>query len=152
VNVSAGTNTVRVPDVVGDDQTAASRLLSAAPLNLVVTVVLEASDLIESGRVIRTEPLGDTAVAPGSAVTLYVSSGKAVVIVPDLVGKSGAAAASELTTLGLVPAVTEQTLPADDPNAGLVVAQNVAAGTGLAPGSTVGFTVGRTDPSTTPGG
>ena len=152
VNVSAGTNTVRVPDVVGDDQTAASRLLSAAPLNLVVTVVLEPSDLIESGRVIRTEPLGDTAVAPGSAVTLYVSTGQAVVIVPDLVGKNGAAAASELTTLGLVPAVTEQTVPVGDPNAGLVITQSVAAGTGLVPGSTVGFTVGRTDPSTTPGG
>ena len=152
VNVSAGTNTVRVPDVVGDDQTAASRLLAAAPLNFVVTVVLEPSDLVESGRVVRTEPLGDTAVAPGSAVTLYVSSGAALVIVPDIVGKSGAAAASELTTLGLVPAVTEQTLSAGDPNAGLVINQSVAPGTGLVPGSTVGFTVGRTETSTTLGG
>lgn len=152
VNVSAGTNTVRIPDVVGDDQTAASRLLAAAPLNFVVTVVLEPSDVIESGRVIRTEPLGDTAVAPGSAVTLYVSSGVALVIVPDIVGKSGAAAASELTTLGLVPAVTEQTLAAGDPNAGLVIDQSVAPGTGLVPGSTVGFTVGRTETSTTLGG
>lgn len=152
VNVSAGTNTVRIPDVVGDDQTAATRLLSAAPLNLVVTVVLETNDLIEAGRVIRTEPLGDTAVAPGSTVTLYVSSGTTLVIVPNVVGKTGAVAAAELTTLGFVPAITELPLPFGDPNDGLVVLQGVTAGTGLAPGSTVTITVGRSETSTTVGG
>ena len=149
VNVSAGTNTVRVPDVIGDDQTAASKLLSASPLNFVVTIVLEASDVIEAGRVIRTEPLGDTAVAPGSSVTLYVSTGQAAVPVPNMVGKDGSAAATELTSLGFVVTVNEQALPAGDANNGLVLAQSIAAGTTVQPGSSIIITVGRAE-STTP--
>jgi serine/threonine-protein kinase len=149
VNVSAGVNTVRVPDVIGDEQTAAARLLSGAPLNFVVTVVAEPSDVIEAGRVIRTEPLGDTAVAPGTAVTMYVSTGLAQVAVPDLVGKSLPAATAELTLLGLVPAVSEQIVPPGDPSDGLVVLQGVAPGTNLPPGGSVSITVARSTPSTT---
>lgn len=149
VNVSAGTNTVRVPDVIGDEQVAASKLLSASPLNLVVTIVLEASEVIESGRVIRTEPLGDTAVAPGSGVTLYVSTGKSAVAVPNVVGKDGSTAATELTSLGFVVTVNEQVLPAGDANNGLVLAQSIAAGTTVQPGSSITITVGRSESTTT---
>lgn len=145
VDVSAGTNTVRVPDVIGDEQGAAIKLLSSSPLNLVVTVVAEASDVIETGRVIRSEPLGDTAVAPGSTVTLYVSSGKPGITVPNLVGKEGASAVSELTTLGLVVTVNEQLLPAGDASNGLVLAQSVPAGSKVAPGAAITVTVGKAD-------
>ena len=149
VNVSAGTNTVRVPDVIGDDQAAAIKLLSASPLNFVVTVVLETSDVIEAGRVIRTEPLGDTAVAPGSSVTMYVSSGKTGLVAPNVVGKNGAEAASNLTTLGFVVTTNEQPLPAGDANNGLVLAQSIPAGTSVVPGSPITITVGRADTATT---
>ena len=149
VNVSAGTNTVRVPDVIGDEQGAATKLLSASPLNFVVTVVLESNDVIEVGRVVRSEPLGDTAVAPGSPVTLYVSTGKTQVAIPNVVGKEGTAAASELTTLGFVVTINEQVLPAGDPSNGLVLAQSAAAGANVAPGSPITITVGRADTSTT---
>jgi serine/threonine-protein kinase len=149
VNVSAGTNTVRVPDVIGDEQGAATKLLSASPLNFVVTVVLESSDVIEAGRVVRSEPLGDTAVAPGSPVTLYVSTGKTQVAIPNVVGKEGTAATSELTTLGFVVTTNEQVLPAGDPSNGLVLAQSAAAGANVAPGSPITITVGRADASTT---
>ena len=149
VNVSAGTNTVRVPDVIGDDQAAASKLLSASPLNLVVTVVLETSDVIEAGRVIRSEPLGDTAVAPGSSIVLYVSSGKVALVAPNVVGKNGSEAATNLTSLGFVVTVNEQPLPAGDSNNGLVLAQSVPAGTSVAPGSPITITVGRSDTATT---
>jgi len=145
VNVSAGSNTVRVPDVIGDDQTAATKLLSAAPLNFVVTIVLEASEVIEAGRVVRSEPLGDTAVAPGSGITLYVSSGKPGVAVPSVVDKNGATAATELTSLGLVVTVNEQVLPAGDARNGNVLAQSIAPGTSVAPGSTITITVGRAE-------
>ena len=150
VNVSAGTNTVRIPDVIGDEQGAATKLLSAPPLNLVVTVVAEASDVIEAGRVIRSEPLGDTAVAPGSAVTLYVSSGKAGVLVPNVVGKEGAAAVSELTTLGFVVTVNEQALPVGDASNGIVLAQSVAAGSTVPPGSPITVAVGKAETAPTP--
>jgi len=149
VNVSAGTNTVRVPDVIGDEQRAATKLLEASPLNFVVTPVLESSDVIESGRVIRTEPLGDTAVAPGSSIVVYVSTGKPTVIVPSVVGKSDGDARNELTSLGLVVTTTIQVLAAGDPASGTVLAQSIAAGTSVTPGSSVPLTIGQADTTTT---
>jgi eukaryotic-like serine/threonine-protein kinase len=149
VDVSGGTNTVRVPDVIGDEQVAATKLLAALPLNFVVTVVAEASDVIEGGRVIRSEPLGDTAVAPGSPITLYVSSGKASIAVPNVVGQDGAASATQLTSLGLQVTITEQVLAPGDPLNGKVLAQSIVAGTGVSPGSDIALTVGRADTATT---
>jgi serine/threonine-protein kinase len=143
VDVSGGTNTVRIPDVLGDEQTAATKLLSAAPLNLLVTVVLETNEAIEAGRVVRSEPLGDTAVAPGSAITLYVSSGKATVTVPSVIGQTTAAASTQLTALGLTVTLVEQDVAAEDPSIGTVIAQNVAAGTNVQPGSALTLTVAR---------
>jgi serine/threonine-protein kinase len=124
-------------------------LLEASPLNFVVTPVLESSDVIESGRVIRTEPLGDTAVAPGSSITVYVSTGKTTVIVPSVVGKSDGDARNELTSLGLVVTTTTQVLAAGDPASGTVLAQSIAAGTNVAPGSSVTLTIGQADTTTT---
>ena len=98
---------------------------------------------------IRTDPLGDTAVAPGSSVTMYVSSGKAGLVAPNVVGKNGAEAASSLTTLGFVVTTNEQPLPAGDANNGLVLAQSVPAGTSVVPGSPITITVGRADTATT---
>lgn len=149
VDVSGGTNTVRVPDVIGDEQGAATKLLSAAPLNFVVTVVVEASEVIEVGRVIRTEPLGDTAVAPGSAITVYVSIGKATIEVPSVVGLPGSTANSQLTQLGLIVTVLEQLVAAGDPTAGTVVAQSIARATKVEPGSTITITVARAEVTTT---
>lgn len=143
VDVSGGTNTVRIPDVLGDEQTAATKLLSAAPLNLLVTVVLETNEAIEAGRVVRSEPLGDTAVAPGSAITLYVSSGKATVTVPSVIGQTAAAASTQLTALGLTVTLVEQDVAAEDPSVGTVITQNVAAGTNVQPGSALTLTVAR---------
>jgi len=147
VDVSGGTNTVRIPDVIGDEQTAATKLLSATPLNFVVTVVIETSEVIEAGRVIRSEPLGDTAVAPGSAITLYVSSGKATVTVPNVVGQTASAASAQLAALGLAVTLVEQDVVEGDPTIGTVIAQNVAAGTNVQPGSAITLTVARAAPT-----
>ena len=149
VDVSGGTNTVRVPDVIGDEQVAATKLLTALPLGFVVTVIVEASEVIEAGRVIRSEPLGDTAVAPGSPITLYVSSGKALITVPNVVGQDGTASATQLSSLGLQVTITEQVLAPGDPLNGKVLTQSVVAGTGVPPGSDITITVGRADTATT---
>ena len=149
VDVSGGTNTVRVPDVIGDEQVAATKLLTALPLSFVVTVVAEASDVIEVGRVVRSEPLGDTAVAPGSPITLYVSSGKSLITVPNVIGQDGTTSATQLTALGLQVTLTEQVLPPGDALNGKVVAQSVVAGTAATPGSEIALTIGRSDTTTT---
>jgi serine/threonine-protein kinase len=106
-------------------------------------VVLETNEAIEAGRVVRSEPLGDTAVAPGSAITLYVSSGKATVTVPSVIGQTTAAASTQLTALGLTVTLVEQDVAAEDPSIGTVIAQNVAAGTNVQPGSALTLTVAR---------
>ncbi|MFZ9923724.1 MAG: Stk1 family PASTA domain-containing Ser/Thr kinase [Ilumatobacteraceae bacterium] len=151
VDVSGGTNTVRVPDVIGDEQGAAVKLLTATPLNFVVTVVSEASDVIEAGRVIRSDPLGDTAVAPGGPITLYVSTGKPLVAVPNVVGQDGASSATQLASLGFVVTLDDQPLAAGDPLNGKVLSQSVAGGTTVVPGSEIVLVIGRADtsPSTT---
>lgn len=150
VDVSGGTNTVRIPDVIGDEQSAATKLLSAAPLNFVVTIVVETSDVIETGRVIRTEPLGDTAVAPGSAITVFVSTGRTLVAVPNVIGRDAATGSTELAAQGFFVTTNEQVLPEGDPNNGLIVAQSIAAGTSVEPGSAIIITVGRAATPTTP--
>ena len=150
VDVSGGTNTVRIPDVIGDVQRAATKLLSAAPLNFVVTVVVETSDVIEVGRVIRTEPLGDTAVAPGSTITVFVSTGRALVAVPNVIGQEATAASTELTVQGFFVTTNEQVLAEGDLNDGLIIAQSIAAGTNVEPGSAITITIGRTEVPVTP--
>ena len=150
VDVSGGTNTVRIPDVIGDVQRAATKLLSAAPLNFVVTVVVETSDVIETGRVIRTEPLGDTAVAPGSTITVFVSTGRALVAVPNVIGQEATAASTELTVQGFFVTTNEQVLAEGDLNDGLIIAQSIAAGTNVEPGSAITITIGRTEVPVTP--
>ena len=150
VDVSGGTNTVRIPDVIGDEQRAATKLLSAAPLNFVVTVVVETSDVIETGRVIRTEPLGDTAVAPGSTITVFVSTGRALVAVPNVIGQEATAASTELTVQGFFVTTNEQVLAEGDLNDGLIIAQSIAAGTNVEPGSAITITIGRAEVPVTP--
>lgn len=150
VDVSGGTNTVRVPDVIGDVQRAATKLLSGTPLNFVVTVVVETSDLIETGRVIRTEPLGDTAVAPGSTITVVVSTGRALIAVPNVIGQDATAANTELAAQGFFVTTNEQVLAEGDLNDGLIIAQSIAAGTNVEPGSAITITIGRAEVPVTP--
>ena len=150
VDVSGGTNTVRIPDVIGDEQSAATKLLSAAPLNFVVTVVVETSDVIETGRVIRTDPIGDSAVAPGSAITVFVSTGKNSLIVPSVIGQDAAVAVAQLTAVGLVVTSTEQSFAVGDLNVGKIIAQSIAAGTSVEPGSAIAIIVGRAEAPTAP--
>ncbi len=150
VDVSGGTNTVRIPDVIGDEQSAATKLLSAAPLNFLVTVVVEASDVIETGRVIRTDPLGDTAVAPGSTITVFVSTGRALIVVPNVIGQEATAASTELSAQGFFVTTNEQVLAEGDLNDGLIIAQSIAAGTNVEPGSAITITIGRATAPTAP--
>jgi serine/threonine-protein kinase len=113
-------------------------------------VVVETSDVIETGRVIRTDPIGDSAVAPGSAITVFVSTGKNSLIVPSVVGQDAAVAVAQLTAVGLVVTSTEQSFAAGDPNVGKIIAQSIAAGTSVEPGSAIAIIVGRAEAPTAP--
>lgn len=113
--VSTGPGEVEIPaDLVGQVATDAQTTLS--DLGFVVQVVPEASDTVETGHVIRTEPAPGTSHPHGSTVRLVVSSGIAPVDVPDVTNQDVATAASRLGAAGF----TVERI--DEPNA------SVAAG------------------------
>jgi beta-lactam-binding protein with PASTA domain/tRNA A-37 threonylcarbamoyl transferase component Bud32 len=73
--VSTGPATLVVPDVVGQSAGTASATLTAAGFK--VTEVDEASSTVAAGKVISTNPDAGIGVAPGSKVTIVVSTGPA---------------------------------------------------------------------------
>ena len=137
VVVSLGPAPVSVPDVVGNDQATAVGSIEA--LGLVANVTTAYSDTVAEGLVISQDPVGDTGVAPGSAVTVSVSLGPAPVSVPDVVGNDQATAVTAIQAQGLVANVT--TAHSDTVSAGFVISQDPVGGTGVAPGSTVDVAV-----------
>ena len=74
--VSSGREQVPVPNVVGRDQSEAANILGQA--GFTTSVQTQASDSVEQGKVIRTDPAAPTPLAKGSTVTLVVSSGAPV--------------------------------------------------------------------------
>ena len=101
--------TVRTPDVpdsarvVPDLVDVASERAQddLAGLDLEAKIVLESSAEVSEGNVIRTDPAAGTAVDEGDLVTLYVSTGQEMVVVPSVEGMKLDAAKKALTDAGL---------------------------------------------------
>ncbi len=132
VFVSNGPTTVKVPDVVGIDQTDARRRLRRA--RLTPEIQRESSTKVTEGTVIRTDPGPGRLVERDSSVTLVVSSGPGEAVVPNVVGEDQESAVSALRAKGLSPIVRERSSsePADT-----VVDQTPAAGQRVDEGSSV---------------
>jgi serine/threonine-protein kinase len=139
--VSAGANQIPVPPISGLSEADARTTLETA--GLIVTVTPEASDTVNAGTAIRTDPAVAALVPKGSAITLFVSSGAAPVKVPPVEGLTEAQARTKLTGVGLTPDVTYQNVPAGDPKDGKVITQSIASGTDVAPGTVVKLKVGK---------
>src|SRR6201996_7137015 len=86
--VSAGPQMITVPNVVGQQASAASGELTAKGLN--VTEVSDTASTQPKGTVTKQNPTGNTKVQPGSKVTLSVSGGG--VNVPSVIGDSASTA------------------------------------------------------------
>ncbi|HET8908608.1 MAG TPA: protein kinase [Ktedonobacterales bacterium] len=83
VTVSAGPGTVAVPDVTNMRADAACAALADPKYNLKCNVVAyQASNTVDSGKVISTDPKAQTAVQPGSTVNLTVSTGASPTATP----------------------------------------------------------------------
>jgi beta-lactam-binding protein with PASTA domain len=136
--VSSGPALATVPDVVGLTQVSATTAITGAGL-IVGTVTQQPSSTVPAGSVIAQNPLGGQQVPPGSAVNLVVSSGVPV-IVPTFVGATQADAIDAIIAAGFrVGSITFQqstTVPA-----GIVIAQNPAAGQQIPAGSAVDLVV-----------
>ena len=133
--VSAGGESVQVPNVTGQSRGAAEATLSGAGLG--VSVAEQASQATP-GIVIGQSPAAGTTVDSGSTVTITVAVEQPVVTVPGVVGSSADAAVSTLRGAGL-NAVSE-TAASSEP-AGTVIGQSPAGGTEVSSGTTVSITV-----------
>jgi beta-lactam-binding protein with PASTA domain len=129
---------VSVPPVVGMTQSAATSTIQGVGL-VVSGSTTQTSATVAAGSIISENPAAGTPVAPGSGVALVVSLGPPV-IVPNVVNQTQAAASTAITGIGLALGnVTTQSSPTVA--VGLVISENPAAGTSVAPASSVNLVV-----------
>jgi eukaryotic-like serine/threonine-protein kinase len=137
--VSKGPADRPVPNVVGRTISEASNLLGQA--GFTVNQTSEASNTVEEGRVIRTDPPADTVRPKGSAVTVVVSTGPPEAEVKPVIGQTEGNARSILEADGFVVLV-ENVVTDDAAEDGRVVDQDPAGGTTATVGSQVTIFVG----------
>ncbi|HEV2685569.1 MAG TPA: Stk1 family PASTA domain-containing Ser/Thr kinase [Actinomycetota bacterium] len=140
--ISNGPVTVTVPKVKGALFTYAKKLLEDAGFK--VARADAPSDTVKAGRIIDQDPGNDAIVAKGTTITLTVSTGPALVAIPDVTKKNQTDATSALQAAGFVVTATQavsETVPK-----GNVISQDPPAGTKLAKGATVTLTVSSGPP------
>ncbi len=148
VAVTAPITKVAVPaGLTGVTQSQAQSILSAAGLQY--TVVPQSSSSVQSGTVIKTNPTSGTKVSQNSTVTLYVSSGQANVLVPNVAGFSQSQAGSAIGGAGLVVGSNPTTQSSTQYSSGEVIATTPPGGTSVAPGTTVNLIISSGTPPTT---
>ena len=106
--VSLGIEQVTVPDLSGQGQQDAERLIAEAQLTLGEVTSNYSDDVPQQGTLISQSLEAGVQVDKGSSVAIEVSLGPLTVEVPDVRGLSPSEATAELESLGLVvEAVTE---------------------------------------------
>ncbi len=129
---SKGAPPVDVPDVSGMSEDAARKALDS--VGVTVREVQQVFDgKVDAGDAVGTDPAVGTTVKAGASVVLKVSN---AVKVPSMLGRSVAAAKSELDRLGLQYEV-RQIMSSDR---SLIISQSPGAGDRVAPGSTITLT------------
>jgi len=137
---SPGGTLTRVPNVVAKPEQVARSELTAAGFKVVS--VPGTSDRAP-GLVAKQDPAASTMHNQGTTVTITVSSGRAQVEVPQVVGLAEASARNQLEAAGFVVEVKTE----DDPsqNAGEVIQSEPKAGATVAKGSKVVIVVASGD-------
>ena len=140
VVISAGSDKMDLAELGLSGMTLETAVRLLEGKNLKADVQEESSEDVPSGTIIRYEP--EDKVALGSTVTLYVSTGpeEEFVSVPNLYGKTDAEASVLLSAAGLVAGEISKEYDSTI-SAGHVISQGVEAGTQVAPGETVDYTV-----------
>ena len=140
VTISRGAKVFQLPDYVR--QEARQVKIELERLGIIcVEATPEFNDEVESGYVLRTDPVAGTELTAGDTVTLTVSKGPEVVLVdmPDLMGCSESEALTRLEAAGLnwEPVTYEEY----DGAPGQVIYQSVEAHTQVEKGTTIAFTI-----------
>ena len=120
--------------MIGVDEGSVAGHLAGSGLTM--GTVTRVANPVRAGTVIAQNSPAGTIEPAGSPVDLTISLGS--VTVPDLEGDTTAQATGALTAVGLVAHI-EHTAQCLDP--GQVIDQTPSAGTSVAPGTTVTFTI-----------
>jgi serine/threonine-protein kinase len=145
ITVGVAPATVGVPDVVGTNIDQAQRNIVVAHLT---AAVQDVDSTAPKGQVLKQNPGGGNTVKPGTTVTLTVSRGN-LLQMPDLHGLTPTQAQNALRKLGWTGLLKQVFTPVGDATqVGVVVAQDVPAGTGFARDQTITITVGQNNAAT----
>jgi eukaryotic-like serine/threonine-protein kinase len=98
-NITPGQSGIAVADVVGKSYTEAYATLTNS--KLLVVKVFETSDTAPLDQVLRSDPAAGTRVPENTSITLYVSSGAQLILVPSLLGMTEEQAKVALTNAKL---------------------------------------------------
>jgi serine/threonine-protein kinase len=148
VIVSSGPAPVKVPDVIGQSQSAAEGALTNAGL-AVGTVTKRTSTSQSPGTVLAQSPSTGTSVKAESKVNLTVAQAPKEIAVPNVVGESQTLALVTLGQAGFKPKTTS--VKTSEPSqVGIVLHQSPGAGSKAPKGSVVTIAVDVLGPETTP--
>ena len=147
--ISRGPQTATMDDLTDQPQTNAEAYLrNLTGMNLEIRVEKEASEDVEEGNVIRTDPQKGATLTAGQTVTVYVSTGSDVVMttVPEVLGMDISKAASLLTgkNLDYDYDLVESDKPKDQ-----VIEQDVVKGTEVPEGTVIHLKVSKGPAETT---
>jgi beta-lactam-binding protein with PASTA domain len=145
VNTGSSVNYVKslgkpvVPSIVGMTEGAANTAITSVDNLQVGTVTTAFSNTVAAGVVISQDPAAGTTVNTGSPVNYVKSLGKST-IVPNIVGKTVAAANAALVNVKVHLVLgTETTAFSNTVAVGKIISQNPAAGAAAAIGSKVNY-------------
>ena len=130
---------VSVPNVVADTVSQATSALAGAALTLGAQTTASSSS-VPSGEVISQSPAAGTNVTSGTAVTVVVSSGPAMVSVPNVVSDTVSQATTALQAVGLTLG-NQTTATSNSVPSGEIISENPAASTSVADGAAVSVVV-----------
>ena len=137
-NITPGQSGIAVTDVVGKSYTEAYASLTNA--KLLVVKVYQESETIALDQVISTDPIAGTRVPENTSITVYVSSGAQLVLVPSLLGMTEEQAKVTLANAKLNIGTITQANSAATP-LGQVTASDPLVNAQVAPGTTVNLVI-----------
>lgn len=141
LTVSAGSEGVKVPDVIGMSEAEATATLSQS--GFVVNKTEDHDPYIKVGNIVTQTPEADSKVPAGTAVTIRVSLGpeESKVRVPDVMGKDESEAMAILVEAGLQMGVVTEVNHEDPALSGLVCYQSYSVGSYVEEGTLVDVSI-----------
>jgi serine/threonine-protein kinase len=144
LSIGSGPDAITVPDVTGKTASAASAALKQAGFTGNINTEQQDS-LTAKGRVVQSDPAAGSQAAPGSTITLSVSTG--TVPMPDVRGKTEAQARQALVAAGFdAGQINSTTVERDDVPQGHVAGTDPDPGTPVGPGETVNLQIAQPTP------